>query len=108
METRMMKVVMLAIFLSVIMFSLTVLQYDRSPIVPNKLQARPRPRARLGTRADSDELVTIESCWGVEEPTEENVRWKILKDLSKISYQLAVEMIISEGSLLYLYRDCSL
>ena len=35
-------------------------------------------------------------------------RWKIMKDLSAISSQLAVEMIISEGSLLYLYRNCSL
>ena len=31
-----------------------------------------------------------------------------MKDLAEISSRLAVELIISEGSLLYLYRNCSL
>ena len=31
-----------------------------------------------------------------------------MKDLAEISSQLAVELTISEGSLLYLYRDCGL
>ena len=31
-----------------------------------------------------------------------------MKDLSEISAQLAVQLIISEGSLLQLYRNCSL
>ena len=70
--TRIQKVVMLAFFVSVILYSLTVLLYERSPVDPSQLGPGPRPR--LGARVDSDELVTIDSCWGVEEPTEENVR----------------------------------
>ena len=31
-----------------------------------------------------------------------------MKDLAKISSQLAVQLMISEGSLLHLYRNCSL
>ena len=31
-----------------------------------------------------------------------------MKDLAEISSRLGVELIISEGSLLYLYRDCGL
>ena len=31
-----------------------------------------------------------------------------MKDLAEISSQLSVEMMISSGSLLYLYRNCSL
>ena len=31
-----------------------------------------------------------------------------MKDLAEISSRVAVELIISEGSLLYLYRNCSL
>ena len=35
-------------------------------------------------------------------------RWKIVKDLAEISSMLGVELIISDGSLLQLYRNCSL
>ena len=35
-------------------------------------------------------------------------RWKIVKDLTEISSRLGVELIISDGSLLQLYRNCSL
>ena len=35
-------------------------------------------------------------------------RWKIMKDLSRISSNLGVQLMISEGSLLQLYRNCSL
>ena len=86
--TRKQKVVILSVFLSVTLFSFTVLQYrgsSRYSIETDKTVGQHQsPSLLRGQRdntsdslsADSAELraVTIESCLGVEEPAEENAR----------------------------------
>ena len=87
--TRKQKVVILSVFLSVVLLSFTVLQYIGSSrywketykTVGQQHQSLPLVRTLRETTSDSLSgdsgqvtAVTIESCLGVEEPAEENVR----------------------------------
>ena len=85
--TRKKKVMMLSVFLSVILLSFTVLQYigfPRYSIEADNTLAQQQSLPREGReRTASDSLsadwdqvksLTIQSCDGVEEPAEENVR----------------------------------
>ena len=85
--TRKQKVVILSIFISVVLFSFTVTQYIGSSRYSIETYKTPRQQhqslLRILRETTSDSLsgdsgqvkaVTIESCLGVEEPPEENVR----------------------------------